>query len=347
MITKEEAVEILRQADLPNPLRLVHLIKRAINFLDLDLTGLVILTEAASNAYVVTPVIAGLAGASRVLALTRDSLYASASAVIEQTRALEALCDVEGKTEIYTDRSLDLYAQADIITNLGFVRPISAEVVAHLKPSAVIPLMYEAWEFRTGDVDLEACHKQGIRVSGTNEDFPGLEVFDYSGWLALKMLFDAQIEVHKSDIVILSGDKFGRVIAHFLNRAGANAQLVSNLRDIPEHDWQSVDALIVADFTRLDWIIGPEGDYSTKDFTAVARGVTIVQFAGRVDAKGLSTQGVHVYPGIDLEPQHMALTLAALGPAPVIDLHTAGLKVGEMCARSGSSPTMKALAQEL
>lgn len=347
MTTKEEAAEILRQAGLPNPLRLVHLMNRAINFLELDLTGLVVLTEAASNAYVVTPVIAALAGADRVLALTRDSLYASASTVIEQTRALEALCGIEGRSEIFMDRTLELYAQADIITNLGFVRPISAEVVAHLKPSAVIPLMYEAWEFRAGDVDLEACHKRGIRVLGTNEDFPGLEVFDYSGWLALKMLFDAQIEGHKSTIVILSSDKFGHVIDHFLNQAGASAHLVSDLHAIPKQVWQSADALVVADFTRLNWIIGPGGDYSAKDFAALAPGITVIQFAGRIDIKGLSAQGLHVYPDVELKPQRMAFTLAALGPAPVIDLHAAGLKVGELYARAQTSPTMRELAQKL
>ncbi|MCH7612988.1 MAG: hypothetical protein IIB45_06465, partial [Candidatus Marinimicrobia bacterium] len=171
-----------------------------------------ILTEAASGPYVVTPVIAIMAGAERVLALTSESSYGSTEDVNAQTRALEALCGVEGSIEIHTQRSPDLFYQADIVTNLGFVRPIDAEAVEVMRPTAVIHLMCESWEFREGDVDLNACRRNGIRVVGTNEDHPGLDVFDYSGWLCIKMLLEAQIEIHKSQILLVGSDKFGRVI---------------------------------------------------------------------------------------------------------------------------------------
>ena len=36
--------------------------------------------------------------------------------------------------------------EADVVTNSGHVRPIDAETVAWMKPTAVVPLMYEAWE---------------------------------------------------------------------------------------------------------------------------------------------------------------------------------------------------------
>ena len=113
------------------------LIRDAITFLQLDLSGLTVLTEAASGLYVVTPVIASLAGSKQVMALTRDSHYASADSVIAQTRALEILCDADSKIEIYTKRSLDLFAEANIVTNLGFVRPIDAEIVSVMGETAV------------------------------------------------------------------------------------------------------------------------------------------------------------------------------------------------------------------
>jgi hypothetical protein len=59
----------------------------------------------------------------------------------------------------------------------------------------------------------------------------------------------------------------------------------------------------------------------------------VVQFAGRVDVNGLLNQGVIVYPGIELQPRRMMFTLAYLGVRPVVELHTAGLKVGELMAR--------------
>jgi hypothetical protein len=333
---KCQAAETLRQGGIVNPARLVKLIRDAIAVLELDLSGLTVLTEAASGPYVVTPIIAALAGAERVLALTRDSRYASAEAVIAQTRALEALCGVEASVEICTRRSLDLFAQADIVTNLGFVRPIDAEAIAEMKPKAVVPLMCEVWEFRPGDVDLEACRSKGVLVLGTNEDYLGLEVFAYSGWLCLKMLFDAQIEVHKSKIVVVSSDKFGGAIEELLMRLGVSVRLVPTLRGIENiHD---TDAVVVADYTREDMIIGPEGDLTAADLVTTAPAATVIQFAGRVDVAGLSAVGVTVYPGVEMSGHRMALTLAAIGPRPVVELHAAGLKVGEWAMRP--SPEM-------
>lgn len=326
------AVSLLREAGIANPGRLVELIRRTIDFLALDLRGLVVLTEAASGPYGVTPIIAGLAGADRVLALTRASRYAGVQAVIAQTQALAELCGTA--VEIHTERSAALFAAADIITNLGFVRPLDAAAVAAMKPRAVIPLMCEAWEIRPGDVDLAACRARGIPVIATNEDYPGLEIFAYSGWLALKMLFDAQIEVHKSRLAVVSGDKFGPVIAERLDRAGASVCLLPHLRGAPGAALANLDALIVADYTRDGPIIGPGGDISAEELAAACRGATVIQFAGRVDVAGLVAGGLTVYPGVDLPDHRMALTLAALGPRPVIELHAAGLKVGELAARA-------------
>ncbi len=139
-----KAIEILHQAGIDNPVRLVDLIRKTINFLELDLSELTVLTEAASGPYVVTPVIAALAGAERVIALTQESSYANVKSVIAQTQALETLCQLQDRVEIHARRSLDLFAEADIVTNLGFVRPIDAAVVQMMKPTAVLPLMCES-----------------------------------------------------------------------------------------------------------------------------------------------------------------------------------------------------------
>jgi hypothetical protein len=193
--------------------------------------------------------------------------------------------------------------------------------------------MCEAWEFRPGDVDAAACRARGIPVIGTNESYPGLNVFAYCGWLALKMLFDAQIEVYKSRLLVVSSDQFGPVIVNRLVQAGAQVRLLPSLRNLSATDL-TADALIVADYARQDMIIGPCGDMTATDLAAACPGVTVVQFVGQVDVPTLTAAGTHVYPGIELDPRRMALTLAGLGPRPVIELHAAGLKVGELAARA-------------
>ncbi|GAB1471005.1 hypothetical protein MASR2M66_18830 [Chloroflexota bacterium] len=327
---KSQSIAILQNAGISNPLRLLSLLRRQISFLQLDLSGLTILTEAASGPYTVTPIIASLAGAKRVIAMTRNSHYATVDEVISQTRALELLCDVTTLSEIHTDRSLNLFSTADIVTNLGFVRPLDKSAIFAMKPTTVIPLMCEAWEFRPGDIDLDACNTRNIPVVGTNEDFPGLEIFSYSSFLCAKILFEAQIEIHKSSILVVSSDKFGVVIARHLSQLGANITRIDNLRDFDSNDLQGLDAVIVADYTRDDTIIGQGGDMPSKAFAENAMGTTIVQFAGVVNVGELSKQGIKVYPGVNLPPHRMTQTLAYLGPRPVLELHAAGLKVGEL-----------------
>ena len=79
---------------------------------------------------------------------------------------------------------------------------------------------------------------------------------------------------------------------------------------------------------------------SCDAFAAHAEGAAIVQFAGLIDAKDLSRHGLTVSPGLELPPHRMARTLAYLGPSPVVDLHAAGLKVGELLLkRVGRLPT--------
>ena len=324
----------MRQAGTANPARMAALVRAAAARLELNLSGLCVLTEAASGPFVVTPVIAAAAGADRVLALTRDSSFASADAVIQQARALELLCGLPETIEIHQQRTPELFAAADIITNLGFVRPIDSQAIAVMKPTAVAPLMCESWEYRPGDVDLEACARKGIPVMGTDEDHPKVRVFDNSGWLAIKMLLEAEIEVFKSQVLVVGTDKFRPVIAKQLTQAGSRAIEADTLINLAPETLAELDAILVADYTRRDTIIGQVGDISPARLSELAPHVTVIEFAGVIDVAGLKTQGIHVYPGIGLQPRRMAFTLAELGPRPVIDLHAAGLRVGQALAEA-------------
>lgn len=328
---RHDVIHTLQEGGIVNPSRVVVLIKNTIEQLQLDLSGLTVLTEAASGAYVCTPVIAVLAGADHVLAVTRDSQYASSETVIRLTRALESLCGIPNRVKIFTKRSLDLFAQADIVTNLGFVRPIDAEAVAVMKPTAVIPLMCETWEYRRRDVDLDACREKGIQVLGTNEDVEGLEVFDYSGVLCLKMLLDAQIEIHKSRIIVVSTDKFGKAITEYLKKSGAKVELFPGIPNAQR--LRAADGLVIADYTRSDEILGSRGDMAASQLAEAAPFITVVPFCGLVDVQSLQSEGITVIPPRPVPSRRMAITLAGIGPRPIVELHTAGLKVGELMAQ--------------
>ena len=70
-----------------NPHRLITLIQQSIHRCELQLDNLTVLTEAATGAYVVTPVIAAMAGAKKVFAITQSSRYGT----IEEVKAQKAI----------------------------------------------------------------------------------------------------------------------------------------------------------------------------------------------------------------------------------------------------------------
>ena len=69
-----------------NPQRLVRLMRDAVERCELDLSGKVILTEAATGAYVVTPVLAVMAGAEKVFAVTKDTRHGTVQQVESKQR---------------------------------------------------------------------------------------------------------------------------------------------------------------------------------------------------------------------------------------------------------------------
>jgi len=98
---------------------------------------------------------------------------------------------------------------------------IDAELVAQMKPSAVVPLMYESWEFREQDVDLDACRRRGIAVAGTTETHPAVDVFSFLGPMAVKQLHDVGVAVHGARIGLLCDNPFEPHLTGYLRRCGA------------------------------------------------------------------------------------------------------------------------------
>ena len=312
-----------------NHSRVLRLMQEAVLRLRLDLSGMVVYTEAASGAYSVTPILAGLAGCRKVYAQTRDTRYGSAAEVSAATSELARVAGVDHCVEILTCPALDAAGEADILTNSGHVRPIGAELVAALKPTAVIPLMYEAWELRAEDVDLAACRAYGIAVAGTNERHPDIDVFRYLGVMATKQLIDAGVAVSSSRVLLLCDNAFREHIEYSLEAAGARTRSVGRLpRDSRGAPW---DAVVVA----LQPREGPVVDREDAEWMARFHpGAVVVQYWGDIDRRALSSHGVPFWPRQAPPPRHMAVLPSDIGPDPIVRLQSGGLKVGEVLARA-------------
>jgi len=317
--------------------RLVRLMAAAVQRCGLDLTGRVVLTEAASGAYAVTPVLAALAGA-QVCALAATTRYASAAQLAEGTTELARLAGVAGRIELITEKTAGVLGAADIVTNSGQVRPIDAAVVAQLKPSAVIPLMYEAWEFRGADVDLGACLRRGIPVAGTSETHPAVDVFSFLGPMAVKQLHDAGLPVYGNDLLLLCDNQFAPFIADYLRASGARVAQATALTEPTLADAALArgglagppDAVILALRPAGAPVLGAVGAAWLADR---APGAVLVQYWGDVDRAAAAAARVPMWPPDAPAAGHMGVLPSAVGPEPVVCLQAGGLKVGEILAR--------------
>jgi len=322
-----EKINYLEQQGLKNPYRIKKLIEKAIRFNKLDFSNLVVFTEAASKNYVVTPIIAAMAGA-KVYAITTDSIYGKAKDIERFTHKFAEFCDVKDKIQVIFQKKKEIISKADIITNLGFVRPINREFIFNLKKTAVIPLMYETWEFRNEDLDLKACQDKSILVLGTNEHHPKLKTLDYFGQLVLKKIFELNLELYGLKVMIIADEFFGPPIIKSLK--DNNIEVIRNFNQTAE-----VDVLVIVYHKTPKVIIGKNGLITAKKLKQKYPFVSIIQFCGNgvIDRDALDKEGLQYIPKKAPKPGFMSWTLADLGPRPVIELHTAGLKVGEVMAK--------------
>jgi hypothetical protein len=310
--------------------RLCRLMLRAVHRLELELAGRVVVTEAASGAYAVTPVMAALAGAREVHAVASDSRFGTADQMLASTERLAVAAGVADWIELLESKAAAPLEAADIVTNSGHLRPLDRQTVARMKPGAVIPLMYEAWELRPEDVDLDACRLRGIRVAGTNERHPAVDVFSSLGPLAVKLLGDAGVAVGSSRLLLLCDNPFRPYLERGLRSAGAELVTRERLSDGPvDERW---DVVLVA------LRPGAQAVLTAADANLLAEcapGTSVVQFWGEVDRAALSAAAVPVWPEAPPARGHMAILPSAVGPEPIVRLQAGGLKVGEVLCRSG------------
>lgn len=313
--------------------RVFRLIKDFRDRLSLDLKGMTVVTEAGSGPFLYSALIAALAGAENVIAIAPDSIYAThKEAAFKISERVEDWGIDRKIIQVLSSRE-EISSEIDVFLNLGFVRPLDGLMLSHASKKAVVSYMCESWEYRPHDLDMDLCNKRNIPVAGVNEDYAGFGVFSSCGQLALKLIFEAGLEVAGCNIVIISGDQFGVAIDRALCANNANTVIIDNLAKLNLKTIANADAIIVASYS---------GSANLFEFSAVSPyemaqinpELKIIQFAGSLDVSELKKAGLFVYPDVLLPPFRMSRTLAHLGVRPVIALHALGLKVGELLCRS-------------
>ena len=340
--------------------KLVHQVKA----LQLNLKGKTVLTEAATGAYIVTPVLAALAGA-KVFAFSKTTRYGTVEEVFAGTKELAGTFKEFPLDIHFTDKLIpEIIKQADIITNSGHLRPLNEEMLSQAKNELVIPLMYESWEWREADMDIQYIRKRGFKIGATNERHPDVDVFNYLGDMALKLIFDAGICPYKNKFILLCNNDFGPFIAKVLaavceglavidkdeNKKHYNLNLIDWIGGFPDvkipESYKDAEAVIFTAYPfDQDWI-GEKTPINIEQILSQLSDPFILRYAGDVDETFLKNKNIRFFPQV-VHSGHMGILPSAIGNDPIIRLQSGGLKVGELLIKRETHYRGKLLAEPI
>ena len=309
----------------------------------LSLNGLVVLTELGTADFALTPILAQMAGAQRVIVWTRDTKFGTATEAISQ---FQDICNKLELNDFFEIREMERPEQdirdANLITNLAMLRPLDAEFLSHVDPkNTVVSLMYDAWELREQDIDVEVCRQRGIRLCGVNESDPDFPIFKFVGPLAAKMAFMAGYEIMGNDIVIWSDDDFGREIESFFRNMGARNTVLTRDRDVLLASIPGADFLFFASYHEALPLIsnglgGIDCVVSLSELQQTETYPGVIHLYGAIDPVELIEAGFAVFPHSVGFPEQMTHTLSELGSIPLLRLMAAGLRAGQEILENGS-----------
>jgi hypothetical protein len=317
-------------------LRAIKLIKQIIKNLDLDLNNQIVLTEVGSKYYKYTPIIAALAGAKKVYAIARDNSYGKGEDNIIACIELCSILDIKNIIFHLNYVPTNIINEADIITNSGNLRPLDKFFLSKTKKDVVISLMYEKWEYRKSDVDVDWCISNNIKVAGVWESHPQVNVFNFVGQLAIKLVHEAGFEVFDNKIIVWSNDNFGDTIKQAFLDSGASDVLQTIEINKVFKSYNNYDFIFICHYNENRKYFGQSGVFDVKDIISQNPSIGIIHLYGDVDYDFLDNMGVNCFPRKKGEALHMSETLGYLGLKPIIKLQVAGLKVAQMLKNNQS-----------
>lgn len=327
--------------------RAIRIIKKAIANLNLDLHSYSVLTEVGSSNYKYSPIIPLLAGAKEVYAWTFDSSHGKSEDIIKECYEIAKYLDLDNRIQFSANKKeIEHIKQAEIITNSGFIRPINEDLLKYSKSNVVIPLMYEAWEIRKQDIDIEYCKEKNIKVAGTWENHPKIKVFSGIGPLAIKLSLEAGYEVYQNEIIIWSDDYFGDEAEKAFKKFGASKVVKTNDINKLKEVFSSIDFIFVSDYDEKRPYFGEQGVFIIDELININPNFGLVHLYGEIDQKPLKKYNLKIYPDEKGKAMHMTRTLGHLGITPIVNLQTAGLKVGQLMLENNESKLMQPITFE-
>tara|TARA_B100000989_G_scaffold213956_1_gene162608 strand:+ start:3025 stop:4110 length:1086 start_codon:yes stop_codon:yes gene_type:complete len=319
-----------------------HKIQSIINDLGIDLKELTILTELASGSYLYNVKLSVMTGA-KVICVGKDSSFGSFAKTNNELKKILSKKELEN-VSIFKNRCPNkLLSTVDIVCNSGFLRPINRQIIKKLKKTSVIALMWETWEYRKSDLDLNCCQENKIPVIGTNENYKKIKMFGYNIFIFFKLLFELNLEIYKNKLVIIGSGPSCEPIIKGLKKLNCTFFWVSNKLDKDVYcDYQNIekilnldylDALVFVDHSYPKEIVGTKSIISFEDLKFKFPNLKIGHICGNIDFKDLQRSSLKYLPKKISPFGNMSYQAYHLGPQPVLELFAAGLKVGEIAVK--------------
>lgn len=283
---------------------------------------------------------AAIAGADKVYAYTQDSRFGSKEEVNKLIVEEARFWGVNDVIEVVFDKDRRFIGDSDIITNSGFVRPITADIVYKMKRTAVIPLMWFANELRTNELDLETCIAQGVLVIGTDENHPSLKLLESSAFKICKLLFETGLSIWGNKLLLIgSGDACDYPHRFFIdNKIETDRISFDDKYDKSSYEnifksLEGYDAIIVNEIHHEVDIISKDGFIPTEVLKEVNPMIKVIHIAGKINKKDILESGLELYPDHIRKFGYMSITSDYLGPICTFKLNIASLKIAEVASR--------------
>ncbi len=152
--------------------------------------------------------------------------------------------------------------------------------------------------------------------------------------MAVKLLVDAGVPVHATDLVLLCDNDFAAYVAGTLRACGARVQHLSSPDELGACGPADavVLALTPADLPRLT-------EQHLRQISERAPGAVLAQFFGDVDRSAAAQLGISCWPDPAPPHGHMGVLPSDIGPEPVVRLQAGGLKVAQVLLMPPSERT--------
>jgi len=326
-------------------IREFNVVKEQIKNFNLDLSGLTVITECASGFYAYNTFVPILANAKKVIAVSKTTSYGTFEENKKNIEDLAEKLNIDiSNLEVVEKLEEHHLKEADIVTNSGLVRPITSDMMSKMKNTSVIPLMWETWEFRDEDLDLSSAIENDILVLGTKETSKEIDMRGYAGVLGLAVLVYLNLEVYKTKVVLFGNEVLGNAIVETFEKnnveylwfvespCNKNQKPYKELEDY-KHIIKSYDVVLFAEHSYRDEILTKEHGVTLKELSELNEEIKIGVIAGNINEQELKNSSLEYFPKKIMPAGYMSFQPYHMGAKPVIELFSAGLKIGEQMAK--------------